>query len=152
MSLDQLVANYNFEKLHTTSQIKYDIEKLKWINHKWIVKTDINRLIELCKPFLEKEYDLSAITAETLKCLISIIQTDLHKLSDAPEMLRFYFSASSSNNEKLESLISKEKIEKLRKILKQNLTLGKISSITQKKKLKSLKYQTKNYFHQFELY
>ena len=43
MSLEELAKNYKFETLHGASQIKYDIEKLKWMNHKWIERTIIKK-------------------------------------------------------------------------------------------------------------
>lgn len=91
MSLDQLAQAYQFENLHGASQIKYDIEKLKWMNHKWIVNCDLDKLTDLCKPFLEQNFDISAVPNDTLKSLIKMIQTDLQTLDQASDLLRFYF-------------------------------------------------------------
>ena len=77
MSLDELAKLYKFDHLHGISQIRYDIEKLKWMNHKWIATYNIEKLTELCKPFLAQAYDLSKITDQTLTSLIKLIQNDL---------------------------------------------------------------------------
>ncbi|MBP9764839.1 glutamate--tRNA ligase [Candidatus Babeliales bacterium] len=91
MSLDELANNYRFDNLHGASQIKYDIEKLKWMNHKWIAAYDLVKLTALCKPFLQQHYDLSKISDQTLMQLIKSIQNDMQTLVDSVTLLQFYF-------------------------------------------------------------
>jgi glutamyl-tRNA synthetase len=91
MSLQDLAQVYKFNNLHGASQIRYDIEKLKWLNHKWIAGYDLTKLTQLCKPFLQKAYDISTISDELLANLIKLIQTDLQTLAQSIELLEFYF-------------------------------------------------------------
>jgi nondiscriminating glutamyl-tRNA synthetase len=97
MSLDELAKLYKFDHLHGISQIRYDVEKLKWMNHKWIATYNIEKLTELCKPFLAQAYDLSKITDQTLISLIKLIQNDLHTLDESVALLKFYFEKPKIN-------------------------------------------------------
>lgn len=92
MSLDQLAAACNFDHLHSTGQIKYDVEKLRWFNHKWINHIATSDLATRCLPFLLNAYPQAKIIPQsTLERLIAAIKTDLHTLADSVVALEFYF-------------------------------------------------------------
>ena len=91
MSLDELAKNYRFDNLHGASQIRYDIEKLKWINHKWISNYNPEKLTELCKPFLASQYNIAGTPDTVLTKLIKSIQTDMKTLAQVIDLLKFYF-------------------------------------------------------------
>ena len=119
LTLDELAHIYNFENISSASQIKYDIEKLRWVNHKWIAQSDITHLTEQCKPFLEQAYDLSNVSDQSLQCLIKAIQTDMHTLQDSVEQLKFYFNKPTVTQQQLLNIASEEKLSKLLKIIQQ---------------------------------
>ncbi|MFA5998862.1 MAG: glutamate--tRNA ligase [Candidatus Babeliales bacterium] len=118
MSLEELAKTYKFDHLHGASQIKYDVEKLKWMNHKWIAGYDLDKLVQLCKPFLAKQYDLSKISDEQLTLLIKLVQNDLQTLLDSVELLKFYFEKPNVTRETLSGIIESQKIDSLCNILK----------------------------------
>lgn len=92
MSLDDLVKAINFEHISATGQIKYDVEKLRWINHKWISNLPLNELCDLVKPFIIAQYpSTESMTGVKFQALIKLIQTDLVTLADAPNLVKFYF-------------------------------------------------------------
>ena len=94
LSLDELVAVFDFQNIHATGLIKYDLEKLRWVNHKWIAQYDATQLTELCLPFLKAFYPQAATTSrEVLQKLIATVQTDIITLHDASQLLKFYFDA-----------------------------------------------------------
>lgn len=117
LSLAELVEAYNFENLHSTSQIRYDLEKLTWLNHKWISQYDTANLVEQVKPFLEQTYDLSNVSNDSLECLIKAIQTDMNTLKDATPLLEFYFKKPSITKEQLHEVIDASKTDDLFTIL-----------------------------------
>ncbi len=91
MSLEEMAKNYRFDNLHGASQIRYDIEKLKWLNHKWIANYDVEKLTQLCKPFLASTYNIAAVSDQVLAKLIKTVQTDIQTLTQINELLKFYF-------------------------------------------------------------
>lgn len=109
MNLDELATTFNFEHLNPTSQIKYDVEKLKWLNHKWISRCEIKRLIELCKPVLAATYPtIQDFPQITLQKLIEMIRTDLVTINDVVDALGFYFKAPQLNNQTITDISSSD--------------------------------------------
>ena len=108
MSVEDLIKTYDFENIHASSQIKYDLEKLRWVNHKWIERYDLDKLVNVTRRFLEREYDLSSVSEDQLKTLIKIIQPNMVILEDACLLLKFFFEAPQISLEDVKSNISEE--------------------------------------------
>lgn len=121
MSLAQLAATYKFTNLHGASQIKYDIEKLKWINHKWIASYDLIKLVDLCKPFLAQQYDITSTPDQTLATLIKSIQTDMQTLADSAVLLKFYFQRPEVNAAAFTEVADEIIFDQVRTILHQSI-------------------------------
>ncbi len=102
MDLDELVKSIDFSHTTRGGHITYDVNKLKWVNHKWIERLELADLAQRCRPFLEAVYpsakDLDAATVEKL---IGAIRTDMTTLTDCVEALQFYFQAPSVTAEQL---------------------------------------------------
>ena len=119
LPIDELADAYNFDHLSKTSQIKYDIEKLKWVNHKWISGYDLAKLTELCKPFIAETFDIAQLSDEKLQQLIQSVQTDLITLQDAPQLLKFYFEKPVITSDIIDNQIADKDIQnKILDILK----------------------------------
>ncbi len=112
LSIEQLAQAYNFDNIHTASQIKFDIEKMKWVNHKWIAQTPIDELMELCKPFLAVKYDLQNLSDAKLTALIQAVHTDIITLQDICNLLEFYFVAPSIEQEHIDTVICDQAISR----------------------------------------
>lgn len=120
MSLQELSQTYKFNHLHGASQIKYDIEKLKWVNHKWIAQYDLGKLVELCKPFLAQQYDISLLSDQTITMLIKSIQNDMQTLADCPKLLKFYFERPVVDLEQFGNVADKATFDQIKMMLRQN--------------------------------
>lgn len=119
LSIKQLVQAYNFDNISSASQIKYDIEKLRWVNHKWIAQYDINKLTALCRPILAEKYDISQLPDQQLTTLIQSIQTDLITLQDVTALLQFYFEKPVISQDQLnENFTNHDEQNKIMTILK----------------------------------
>jgi glutamyl-tRNA synthetase len=117
MSLDELAKNYKFDNLHGASQIKYDIEKLKWMNHKWIASYNLEKLTELCKPFLANQYNIAGIPDQVLTKLIKSVQNDMQTLTQITELLKFYFVRPTIDTAIYSDLTDQETFAKIKSIL-----------------------------------
>jgi len=92
MTLEQLVQTLP-DKPSSTSHITYDLEKLNWVNRKWIEKLSAQELANACKPFLVQQYKLDHVSPEKLGILIGLVQSDLVTLQDSIAATKFYFAA-----------------------------------------------------------
>lgn len=91
MSLDELVNTIDFTQISTASQIRYDVEKLTWVNHAWITRLSDETVAQLCLPFVKHEYPEATVTTVSLTPLIQKIKSDLPTLKDCTKILQFYF-------------------------------------------------------------
>lgn len=118
LTMQELANAYNFDNMHTASQIKYDVEKMKWVNHKWIAQTPISELVQLCKPFLAAKYNIDNVTQATLTTLIQSVQTDIVILQDVCNLLEFYFIKPTVSQEQIDAVIANQTISaKIQSIL-----------------------------------
>jgi len=153
LTLQELADAYNFKNMHTASQIKYDVEKMKWVNHKWIAQTPINELTQLCKPFIAQNHDISQISDEQLSKLIQSIQTDIVVLKDASHLLNFYFNKPVITPELLATTIdlsTQQKIQTIFNNLQNSLDFGTFFS-TAKQQAKDESISLKDFFSYFRI-
>ena len=123
MSLDALAKNINFESIQSKGLIKYDPEKLRWLNHKWISQLEQNDLALRARPFIEKSFpEAEKLTNSALELLISTIASDLTTLSDAPKALRFYFVTPEPTQSDFTQHMSTEEYKTIASILKKEIT------------------------------
>lgn len=109
-SLDELVHNFNFESVHSTGAIRYDVEKLRWFNHKWIEKKDTKELLPIIVPFLNKEIHPSKECSEDrLLYLIGKVKNDCKTLKDFSGALKFCFEDPKIDLEKIDEYAGKDK-------------------------------------------
>ncbi len=109
MSLKTLINCFDFENIHATGHITYDIEKLKWINRKWIDQYDPATLTNSCRPFIEAAYEKAqTINNKTLTHLLQIIKTEMITLNDCVDKLAFYFSKPKINKSDVHSCVDKK--------------------------------------------
>lgn len=108
MSMPELIESFDFNTIKPTGMIKYDIEKLNWVNHQWILNYDLPKLAQLCKPYLHQKYtESSDLTDEQLLDLVKLVQPDLITLNNISDLVSFYFeqpkiSKDLLNNNKFE--------------------------------------------------
>ena len=95
MTLDELAQAMNFENLHATGFIRYDVEKLRWLNHKWIQQVPINDLVYRSMQFLMPSYPQAAeVKPEKLVQLIEAVKSEMAILADAQPTLGILFSGT----------------------------------------------------------
>ena len=93
-SVSELAKNYNFETIHHTGSIRYDVDKLNWFNHKWLNRLDDQRLLSLVKPLLHEAFIESAGTSDSvLAGLVGKIKGEVTILPDFVKALSFVFRA-----------------------------------------------------------
>ncbi len=124
MNLEELVKSIDFSHLHSTSAIKYDVEKLTWVNHQWLLRLETEKLVDLLLPFLTATYpqakDLDRVT---LTILVKAIQPELKNLKDGATLLAFYFEEPQITKDDLLKYASEQELNAIVQIIKDNISL-----------------------------
>jgi glutamyl-tRNA synthetase len=147
MSLPELIQEIDFDHISSTGQIKYDPEKLRWINHKWIAKLDVAELSQLVLPYIATKHpEANKLSNTELNKIAELIQTDLVTLADSAKSLDFYFSKTVKIDKT--SLQSVTNLDKIVEIIKNNLPITDADSFltTVKKTAKDQKIPLKEVF------
>lgn len=122
MPLDELAKQMNFDHAHAKGQIKYDVEKLRWINRKWIAQYDLDKLTKLCRPYLEEAFPkASRLDDEQLTPLIKTIQTDLVTLKGVISALHFYFEAPETTAEQAAAALDAKTLKQAVQIISKHI-------------------------------
>jgi len=141
MSLDELSKAINFDHLHAKGQIKYDVEKLRWVNHKWIDRYDSKKLYEACLPYLQDLHEeIKKIPEKKLEQIIQIIKTDLITLNDIKKTLEPYFIEPEIKQSDLIKISDKKTVDTVSQIIQENIKNIENSNIFLSK-LKSMSKQ-----------
>ncbi len=109
-SLDELSDNFNFDSIHSGGAIHYDLEKLRWFNHKWIDRLDCDELLKHAKPFLKGKFPESESQGdEKLAYLLDKVKAEAFVFGDFVTSLGFYFNTPKVSKKELESNVGQEK-------------------------------------------
>lgn len=112
MSMDELIKTINFDNPSTTGQIKYDVEKLRWINQKWINNLPVEKIALLSRPYLEESYEIvRTMNDEQVTELIGHIQKEMVTLQDSVQLLAFYFAEPQHDADLARTLLPADKKE-----------------------------------------
>lgn len=124
MSLEELAHSINLETPAVTGQIKYDIEKLKWLNHKWISRLNPTELALACRPFLIQAYPtIENMDDASLGQLLTHIQTDLVTLTDSIAAVRFFFEAPTITDADISASIAQPNRQQVATIVGEHLAI-----------------------------
>lgn len=123
MNLDELAQAFHFDNLHSTGHIRYDVEKLTWVNHKWIARLSTEQLLHRIMPLLVKEFpDASSVDSQALATLITLVRSDLNTLNDIVAATRFFFATPSLSWSAMAPIIGPQ-APAIAQIIKKNLSL-----------------------------
>jgi glutamyl-tRNA synthetase len=124
MSYDELIRTLNFDAMKSTGHVRYDVEKLRWLNHKWIEKLSPQELAQRCLPFLLASYpQVALVDSNRLATILQIMKSDFHTLADTPIALAFLFVDPSADPKELHHLIPAEQLTKLARLIETHLPL-----------------------------
>lgn len=125
LSLNELANVFNFNNIHASSHITYDVEKLKWVNKSWINRYEPEQLTAQCLPALEAAYTdkIKTVDAAKLTSLIQAIKSELTTTNDAVSALEFYFNKPEITATDIESCIQKTAYDGLKTVINEHKNL-----------------------------
>lgn len=92
MTTETIRDNFTLERVGKPAAI-FDLDKLQWMNGVYIRQAEQDQLADRILPFLEQEYAdrLLPIDTDYLRRIVPLVQERLKTLSEAPEMLSYFF-------------------------------------------------------------
>ncbi|MFA6512155.1 MAG: glutamate--tRNA ligase [Patescibacteria group bacterium] len=91
-SLEELVKEFSLDRVMKGGAI-FDEEKLHWINGLYIRKLSSEELATLVMPYLTEVFKAGDIARCDMQKAVIAVQDRLEKLSDAPQLMDFFFVA-----------------------------------------------------------
>ena len=100
MSMDELIAKFSLDHC-SKSGAKFDFEKGKWFNHKYIQEVADAELAEMFKPILkENGVDVDAYSDEFITRAVSMVKDRVNFVRDLWDVTSFLFVAPTEYDEK----------------------------------------------------
>lgn len=99
-TLSQLIDEFDLSKVNKSSAI-FNLEKLDWLNSKYISNIDVDELVELSKPFL-----VNIPIDDRIKPSIKLVRERVKSLHDIKEAIEFLYKDDLVYNPEI--LISKK--------------------------------------------
>jgi len=90
MTLEEMVKLFTPDRIGSTPA-RFLVDKLQWMNGQYIRKCPIERLVELCRPYLAAKYGLNGIPAETIREAVRQQQERLKRLDEIVGLTKFVF-------------------------------------------------------------
>ncbi len=88
---DELISEFDPKNINKAPSV-FDIKKLDWINGLYIRKMNINKLVELSKPYLQKVVgDISSFKDDYIKSAVLLEQERIKKINEIGESIAFFF-------------------------------------------------------------
>ncbi len=88
LTCKRLIDEFDFNRVSRAPSV-FDVEKLNWMNGVYIRNLNVDALTELLSPFLKTE-NLSSVTAQKMKSIVTLLQDKLEKLSDIREKIKIF--------------------------------------------------------------
>ncbi len=93
-TIEELVQKFSLDRVSSSAAV-FDFDKLKWMNGMYIRAADINRITDLCIPYLTAAGHITEEFAvkerERLTGIISTVRDNLEVLSDITQYTEVYF-------------------------------------------------------------
>ena len=100
MSMDELIAKFSFDHC-SRSGAKFDFEKGKWFNHKYLQEMGDDALAQLYKPVLAAHgVDPSAWSDGYIARVVGLVKSRISFVGDLWEQSRFFFVEPTEYEEK----------------------------------------------------
>ncbi|HRT37199.1 MAG TPA: glutamate--tRNA ligase [Caldisericia bacterium] len=99
-TLEELTNEFDIKNLSKSNAI-FSASKLKWMNHKYIEMSDIEKLTDLIKEFIIGEYNLSD---EWLRDAVRLLREHIFVLSDINNILNEIFNPIPLDDQKINYL------------------------------------------------
>lgn len=100
MSMDELISKFSFDHC-SRSGAKFDFEKGKWFNHKYLQEMPDEALAQLFKPVMAQNgVDPNAFSDEYIARAVGLVKSRINFVSDLWAQCGFFFAEPTAYDEK----------------------------------------------------
>lgn len=124
-SIEELIEKFDLARIHK-SGAKFDPEKNKWFNHKYLQKKEDGRLAELFKIELEKK---NVTTSLDITKIVSLVKERANFVTELWELSDYFFVAPNEYDAKASKNWKEETPELMQKVIKELETISDFTSL-----------------------
>ncbi|MDQ8737759.1 glutamate--tRNA ligase [Paenibacillus sp. LHD-38] len=110
---EELVSVFNPERLSKSPAV-FDTQKLSWMNNEYLKKADLERVVDLCLPHLQRAGrtagDLDAEGRAWVTDLVALHQDKLRSASDIVPMTELFFRDTVVDEEEAVAVLAEEQV------------------------------------------
>lgn len=110
---EELVSVFNPERLSKSPAV-FDTQKLSWMNNEYLKKADLERVVDLCLPHLQRAgrtaEDLDAEGRAWVTDLVALHQDKLRSASDIVPMTELFFRDTVEDEEEAVAVLAEEQV------------------------------------------
>jgi nondiscriminating glutamyl-tRNA synthetase len=117
---EELIKEFSENRL-SKSPSMFDKDKLTWVNNRYIKDRSLENVIDLCKPFLEKAYDLSNRSDEWINMLVATYHDQLSYGKEIVGLVDLFFNDELNLNDEAKEFMQDESIPNTLKVFKNQL-------------------------------
>ena len=143
-SKEELIEEMDISRVGKSAAV-FDFKKLRWLNSIYIRNYNIDKIMELLIPYLEKNgVDLNVVNKDWLKNFVETIRGNLEVLSEIKEWIGMFFNDVVEYGDDCKEIIENDLNENLIKSFKENVEkTDEINSETYVTIMKAVMKETK---------
>lgn len=108
-TLEELTEAFDIKRISKSGAI-FDINKLKWINAQYMKNLTTQQLVDLCKPFLEKAYDLTDKDDQWIASLVEVHKDHISYGEEIVEQVKLFFEDDITLDDEAKEFMKDEAI------------------------------------------
>lgn len=111
LPISKIIELFDINRVSSSPSV-FDFKRLHWISKHDITHADIERIVDLCIPYLEtQQYDLS--NREYIKSVIEVVRGNCNHLSEITEYVDYFFTEEYTVDEEIKELLTTEEAQKV---------------------------------------
>ncbi|AAU21740.1 glutamate--tRNA ligase [Bacillus sp. GM2] len=121
---EQFIEIFDVNRLSKSPAV-FDTHKLKWVNNQYVKKLDLDQVIELTVPHLQKagkvSEELSGSEQEWVRKLISLYQEQLSYGAEIVELTELFFKDDIQYNREARTVLEEEQVPEVLRVFAEKL-------------------------------
>jgi len=145
-SRDEIIKMFEANRL-SKSPASFDAKKLEWIGNHYIKQLNIDELVEMCLPYLQKAgrltKDLSAQEMDWVKKLVALYQSQMSYAAQIVDLTAIFFEDHPTLDEKAKEILSGKSVPAVLQAFKVQLEqMDNVDATSVKTAIKAVQKET----------